>query len=100
MKTTRKEVEGVFKNWVYCFGGRIAENYNDVGAYRLDFNSVYGGYCIEHICNVHGGVDVVMHPRLPAGAFVSAMRLAIATMEQKRLAPVTCGDVARVLESR
>ena len=86
MKTTRKEVEGVFGFWVSCIGGRVATSYNDVGAYRLDHNSIYGGYTIERICNEGGGVSQpIGADRLSAYYFVAALRKAMRTVEELRL---------------
>jgi hypothetical protein len=36
--------------------GRIATSYNDVGAYRLDHNGIYGGWNIEEIVTDGGGI--------------------------------------------
>ena len=85
MRTTKSEVEAVFKNWVKAVDGHIAVDYKDVGGYRLDHNSIYGGYEIERICNAQGGVSVVMYQRLSAYYFVQALRLAIHSIEQQRL---------------
>lgn len=57
MKTDKKAVEGMFKVFVKTIGGRVAESYNDEGAYRLDYVACYGGYNIEQIHNKAGGVD-------------------------------------------
>jgi len=85
MRTSRKEVEGVFRLWVEAIGGVQAKSYNDVGGYRLDFNSVYGGYEIERVCNEHGGVNVVTGGRLSATEFVSALRVSMRSIEEMRL---------------
>lgn len=84
MRTTKAEVEGVFKLWVASIGGRIATSYNDQGAYRLDHASCYGGWQIERIDNERGGVSVVFG-RLTAYYFVAALRMGMRTLEQSRL---------------
>jgi len=56
MRTSRKEVEAAFELFVKSIGGKVATGYNDVGAYRLDYNNVYGGYNIEQIHTQSGGV--------------------------------------------
>lgn len=57
MRTSHKAVESAFKLFVETLGGRVATAYNDVGAYRLDYNGVYGGYNIEKVCTETGGVS-------------------------------------------
>lgn len=82
MRTTRKEVEGVFRLWVAAVGGHVGMAYSDVGGYILDHNSVYGGYCIEKIYNKFGGVYLVLEHRQSAYAFVTSLRMAMATISQ------------------
>jgi hypothetical protein len=53
---TRKDAEAQFKRLVAAIGGRIAVDYKDVGAYRLDWNPIYGGGNIERIYNDKGAV--------------------------------------------
>ena len=85
MRTTRKEIEGVFNLWVNSINGRIAKSYNDTGAYRLDYAACYGGYRVERICNASGGVSDIFNTRLPAWEFVTALRYAMRTLEEARL---------------
>ncbi len=56
-RITRKDVEGAFELLCATLGKRIATAYNDVGAWQLDHNSIYGGFVIEEVVNVHGGVS-------------------------------------------
>lgn len=88
MRTTKAEVIGVFKLWVSSIGGRIAESYNDEGAYRLDHAVCYGGWQVERIDNTMGGVSVVFG-RLSAYYFVAALRCGMRTLEQARLRHVS-----------
>jgi hypothetical protein len=85
MRTTKSEVEAVFKQWLTAIGGREAKSYNDVGGYCLDHNSVYGGWEIQQIHNEHGGVSVVIYTRLSSFYFVSALRMSIASFQHKNI---------------
>lgn len=71
-RTTRKDVEGQFNRLLYLFNKRQARSYDDVGAWRLDYNSCYGGYVIEEIVTTSGGIT---HPfkcyRRSAAEFVA-----------------------------
>jgi hypothetical protein len=55
-RITNKQVEGLFKTLATKCGRRVATSYDDVGAWRLDYNSVYGGWNIEEISSATGGV--------------------------------------------
>lgn len=55
---TIKDAEEYFERLVRAKGKRIAKSYNDVGAWRLDYNPTYGGVVIEEIINEQGGVDM------------------------------------------
>ena len=99
MRTTRKEVEGVFKLWLVYINGGIAEAYNNVNGYRLDYNSVYGGYRIEQVCNEHGGVRDVFATRLKTSEFVAALRVAMRSIEEKDRNPVTVKEMNRVIDA-
>lgn len=85
MRTSKREVEAVFKTWCAVFQGRAAWDYRDVGAYRLDYASCYGGWRIERICNASGGVDDVFPYRLRSWEFVTALRIAIRSEEERRI---------------
>ena len=87
MRTSKKEVHAVFIRWLNFINGREAENYNDIGGYRLDHNSVYGGWRVEQICNEHGGVRDVFNYRLPSWEFVTALRMCIVTIEERHHNP-------------
>lgn len=85
MRTTKHEIAGVFGLWVKAVGGRVAASYNDVGGYRLDHAACYGGYRIERIETESGGVSDVFTVRLPAGEFVTALRMAMRSLEVAQL---------------
>lgn len=84
MRTSRKEVEAVFKNWLLVTGLKQSKSYDDVGGYSLDYAPCYGGYDIERVCNKSGGVSMVFNNRQPAGIFVACLRAAIRTLEEMR----------------
>ena len=58
-RTAKSHVESAFRALCGALDKRIAESYNDVGAWRLDY---YQGWNIEEITNEQGGV------RNPMGA--------------------------------
>ena len=59
-RITSRQVEGLFKTLATKCGHRVATTYGpiDIGAWRLDFNSVYGGWNLEEIVNSSGGVTL------------------------------------------
>lgn len=57
MRTTKKEVEAVFKQFCEDNDFKIAESAVDVGGYTLDYAACYGGYVINRISNDGGGVS-------------------------------------------
>jgi len=74
MRTTRKDAERAFERLVRTLGGRIARNYNDIGAFQFDYNSTYGGCRVELIINSGGGVRCPFGmERLTPAAFVQAV---------------------------
>lgn len=80
---TKSDAAAAFNRLVEAIGGRVAEKYNDVGAYRLDHNGVYGGYVIEQICNDGGGVSRPFGDyRHPSREFCFMVNFALRVMEQ------------------
>lgn len=59
MRVSKKLIENQFIYWLKLNGYKKAESYNDVGAWRIDYVSCYGGYNIELIINDGGAVS---HP--------------------------------------
>lgn len=57
MGYTRKDATAAFERLIKAIGGRVAKDYKDVGAYRLDWNPTYGGGNIERIVSDGGGVS-------------------------------------------
>ena len=78
MRTTKKEVKAVFERFCDVNGYGVAENYNDVGKYELNYASCYGGYVIQKISNEAGGVSQPFgYKRRTAGEFVDCLRFAM-----------------------
>lgn len=81
---TRKDAEAHFERLIKAIGGRIAEDYKDVGAYRLDWNPTYGGGNIERIINAQGGVSQPFGAhRRNAKEFVNAVYFAIDVLAER-----------------
>ncbi len=85
MRTTIKEVEGVFGNFLKACGKREAKKYDDVGGWQLDNNPIYGGYIIHEIHNKGGGVNTPFGTmRMKPAEFVAAMRFAMNALDLKK----------------
>jgi len=83
-RVTRKEVQATFRHWLSVIGHHEATSFHDVGAYRLDQNSSYGGWRIERIVNQHGGVSEVNYGRMPGQQFINAMHFACASIGESQ----------------
>jgi hypothetical protein len=78
---TRKDAEAAFTRLISAIGGRVATTYNDVGAYRLDWNGTYGGGNIELITSQSGGVSQPFGmQRRNAREFCDSVRFALDTL--------------------
>lgn len=55
-KYTRKDAELAFGRLCEVLGKRPATAYNDVGAWTLDYNPIYGGAVVEEVINDGGGI--------------------------------------------
>ena len=55
-RITRQQAQRAFENLCTAMGKTIAKNYNDVGAWQLDYVACYGGFNVEEIANEQGGV--------------------------------------------
>lgn len=64
-RITQKMVENQFKWLCDVLGKRIATHYKDVGAWRLDYQRCYGGFCIVEITE-HGESLPYSHNRYSA----------------------------------
>ena len=54
---TIRDAEKSFVLLCELTGHRVAERYNDVGAWALDYNPIYGGVVIHEPVNDGGGVS-------------------------------------------
>ncbi len=81
-RITRKNVEGLFETLCKAMGKRIATDYNDVGAWGLEYIACYGGWVIYEITS-EGGAQ--RHPivdnRNTNREMWEAMRFALRAME-------------------
>lgn len=48
-RVTRKDVEAAFRLLVNQLGGHVAQRYDDVDGFVLDYAGMYGGYLIEQV---------------------------------------------------
>lgn len=94
---TRKDAEKAFERLVKAIGGRIAVDYKDVGAYRLDWNATYGGGNIEMIANDKGGVSQPFGMmRRNAREFCDAVRFATDALAHAEKAPKVAALVSEL----
>lgn len=83
-RATKIEVHKVFKQFCEAIGKRVAEKWNDRGAWTLDYAKEYGGYVIYQIINDRGAIDMPLgHERLTATELVERMRFFLRWLEQK-----------------
>ena len=86
---TRKDAERAFERLIKALGGRIATAYNDIGAYRLDWNGTYGGGNIEQIINKGGAVcQPFGGQRHNAREFCDMVRFAMDALRESIAEPV------------
>lgn len=78
MRTTKVQIEKLFELLCKACGKRVATSYDDVGAWRLDYNTAYGGWNIEEIYNEGGAVTHPFGPaRMTGEAFWRMMRFGV-----------------------
>jgi hypothetical protein len=83
-RATRIELNEVFKLFCEAIGKRVAQTWNDVGAWRLDYAKEYGGYVIQEIIDDRGARDIPLgDQRYSATELVERMRFALRWLEQK-----------------
>lgn len=74
-------------------GYKVAENYKDIGALRIDYNSTYGRYVIQLMCQSSGVTHIMGHDRMTAKEFYNSLdfanRVKFAEEEKKRLSNAT-----------
>ena len=76
----QSEVDAAFKIWAGAVGSKVADSYNEVGAYQMDF--AYGGQRIEQIVSDGGGVRDVS-PRLSKREMLDWIRAGLDTLSEK-----------------
>lgn len=77
MRYTKQNVRNRFEALARVLGKRIAADWKDVGAWKLDYNPHYGGYIIAEYMENGGETHPVFSSRLPAGQFCEAVNFAI-----------------------
>ena len=81
---TRIELNEVFKLFCEVIGKRVAQTWNDVGAWTLDYAKEYGGYVIYQIINDRGAKEIPLGDQRYSGIeLVERMRFALRWLEQK-----------------
>ena len=89
-RTKRSDIEEVFEYFLQSIGGRKATSFGDVGGYRLDYNSIYGGYVIERIVTDGGGVTRPFgDQRMTASAFCDCLWFARRAVSMAEETPAT-----------
>ena len=83
-RATITELNEVFSLFCKAIGKRLAETWNDVGAWTLDYAKEYGGYVIHEIINDHGAKEMPLgDQRHSTTELVERMRFALRWLEQK-----------------
>ena len=83
-RATKSEVNEVFSLFCEAIGKRVADTYDDTGAWTLDHAKEYGGYVIYQIINDRGAKDTPLgDQRYSATELVERIRFALRWLEQK-----------------
>jgi hypothetical protein len=83
-RATRIELNEVFKLFCEAIGKRVAQTWNDTGAWILDYAKEYGGYVIQEIINDRGAKEMPLgDQRHSTTELVERMRFALRWLEQK-----------------
>jgi hypothetical protein len=83
-RATKTELNEVFNLFCKAIGKRVAANYNDTGAWTLDYTKEHGGYVIQEIINDGGAKETPLGDhRYSATELVERMRFALRWLEQK-----------------
>ena len=81
---TRIEVNEVFRLFCEAIGKRVADTWNDTGAWTLDYAKEYGGYVIQEIIDDRGARETPLgDQRYSATELVERMRFALRWLDQK-----------------
>jgi len=83
-RATSTELNEVFKLFCEAIGKRVAETWNDTGAWTLDYAKEYGGYVIQEIIDSRGARETPLgDQRYSATELVERMRFALRWLDQK-----------------
>ena len=83
-RATKTEIDEVFKLFCEALGKRVAQTWNDAGAWTLDYAKEYGGYVIQEIIDSRGARETPLgDQRYSATELVERMRFALRWLEQK-----------------
>ena len=83
-RATSTEVNEVFKFFCKAIGKRVAQTWNETGAWTLDYAKQYGGYVIYQIINDGGAKETPLGAqRYGATELVERMRFALRWLEHK-----------------
>lgn len=77
---TRKDAERAFKLLCETTGHRVATQWDDVGAWQLDYAACYGGYVVHEVLD-HGIREPMGSRRRPAREFCSTVNFAVRAFE-------------------
>ena len=85
MRTKKEEVIKTFEQYCIAMNKREAQSYHDVGAWRLCYSGLYGGWLINEIDNESGGISGPLgYVRHTSKEFVALMRFAIESIRIKK----------------
>jgi len=83
-RATSTELNEVFNLFCEAIGKRVADTYDDTGAWTLDYAKEYGGYAIQEIINDRGAKEMPLgDQRYSATELVERMRFSLRWLEQK-----------------
>lgn len=79
---TRKDAEAALDRLLAAMGERRAQDWNDVGGYRLDYNPIYGGVVVERVVNDSGAVTCPLgYQRRSPREFVEVVQFALEALQ-------------------
>lgn len=93
---THKDAERALERLAASTGHRIATSYNDIGAWTLDYNPIYGGCVVHEPMNESGGVTCPfgMERQTPR-VFCAMANFAIRAMEAASASALASASPAR-----
>jgi len=82
-RITKQMVETQFIHLCDAMGKRVATHYKDVGAWRLDYQRCYGGFCIVELTE-HGESLPYGHGRFKGGEMFNMLQFALRSIAVDR----------------